>query len=35
LACTWMIALVKKSQLKYFSFYCFTVGVIAIVHAAF
>ena len=34
LACTWMIALVKKSQLKYFSFYCFIVGIIAIVHAA-
>ena len=25
-ACKWMIALVKKSQLKYFSFYCFIVG---------
>ena len=25
-ACTWMIALVKKSQLKYFSYYCFAVG---------
>jgi len=35
LACKWMIALVKKSQLKYFSFYCFIVGTIAIVHAAF
>jgi len=35
LACTWMISLVKKSQLKYFSFYCFIVGIIAIVHAAF
>jgi undecaprenyl-diphosphatase len=34
LACTWMIALVKKSQLKYFSFYCFIIGIIAIVHAA-
>lgn len=34
LACTWMIALVKKSQLKYFSFYCFIVGTIAIAHAA-
>lgn len=30
-ACTWMIALVKKSQLKYFSFYCFIVGSIAII----
>jgi len=31
LACTWMIKLVKKSQLKYFSFYCVIVGVIAII----
>lgn len=35
LACTWMIALVKKSQLKYFSFYCFLVGIIAVGYAAF
>lgn len=34
-ACQWMIALVKKSQLKYFSFYCFFVGVIAIVYTLF
>ena len=32
-ACKWMIALVKKSQLKYFSFYCFIVGIIAIGYA--
>ena len=32
-ACKWMIALVKKSQLKYFSFYCIVVGVISIVYA--
>lgn len=25
-ACKWMIALVKKAQLKYFSFYCFAVA---------
>ena len=25
-ACTWMISLVKKSQLRYFSYYCFVVG---------
>lgn len=31
-ACQWMIALVKKSQLKYFSFYCMTVGIIAIIY---
>ncbi len=29
-ACTWMISLVKKSKLSYFSFYCFAVGLIAI-----
>lgn len=34
-ACQWMIALVKKSQLKYFSFYCFIVGIIAIVYTLF
>ena|SRR5210317_493429 len=32
-ACKWMIALVKKSKLSYFSIYCFTVGIIAIVFA--
>lgn len=30
-ACTWMIELVKKSKLRYFSIYCFIVGIIAIV----
>lgn len=30
-ACIWMINLVKKSQLRYFSYYCFAVGIIAIV----
>ena len=29
-ACKWMIALVKKSKLSYFSLYCAIVGVIAI-----
>jgi undecaprenyl-diphosphatase len=29
-ACTWMIALVKKSKLSYFSWYCLVVGLIAI-----
>ena len=28
-ACTWMISLVKKSKLVYFSFYCFVVGTAA------
>lgn len=30
LACQWMIKLVKKSQLKYFAYYCFVVGTIAV-----
>tara|TARA_B100001109_G_scaffold246270_1_gene234835 strand:+ start:7987 stop:8781 length:795 start_codon:yes stop_codon:yes gene_type:complete len=29
-ACTWMIALVRKSKLKYFSLYCLVVGALAI-----
>ena len=29
-ACTWMIALVKKSKLSYFAYYCFVVAAIAI-----
>lgn len=29
-ACTWMIQLVKKSKLSYFSIYCLCVGLIAI-----
>lgn len=30
LACTWMIALVKRSKLTWFSIYCFVVGMAAI-----
>lgn len=30
-ACTWMIALVKKSKLSYFALYCVIVGIIAII----
>jgi undecaprenyl-diphosphatase len=30
-ACKWMISLVKKAQLKYFSYYCFLIGVSAII----
>jgi len=30
-ACTWMIAIVKKSKLSYFAVYCFVVGVISII----
>lgn len=33
-ACKWMISLVRKSQLKFFAFYCFLVGIISIVYAA-
>lgn len=33
IACKWMIRLVKKSQLKYFSFYCFAIGTIAIIYS--
>ena len=29
-ACKWMIRLVKASQLKYFSFYCFFIALITI-----
>ena len=31
-ACSWMIKLVKRSQLKYFAFYCLIVGLIAVVY---
>jgi len=30
LACKWMIKLVKSSKLKYFAYYCFVMGLIAI-----
>lgn len=33
-ACTWMIQLVKKSKLSYFSLYCAVVGLIAIGYAS-
>lgn len=33
LACKWMIAIVKRSQLKYFSYYCWVVGIVAIAAA--
>lgn len=31
-ACTWMIALVRKSKLTYFAIYCFIVGTLSIVY---
>ncbi len=30
LACSWMISIVKRSQLKWFAYYCFAIGIIAI-----
>lgn len=30
IACKWMISLVRNAQLRYFSYYCFVVGFIAI-----
>lgn len=33
LACKWMIALVKKSKLYYFSIYCAIVGIIAVTYS--
>ena len=35
LACTWMIALVKKSKLSYFAIYCAIIGIIAIGYQIF
>ena len=35
IACKWMISLVKKSQLKYFAYYCFLVGMISIISLLF
>lgn len=31
-ACQWMIKLVRNAQLKYFSYYCFVVGALAIAY---
>ena len=33
IACTWMIKLIQRSQLKYFSYYCFAVGSVAVCYA--
>ena len=32
-ACKWMISIVKKAQLKYFSWYCFAVGLFELILA--
>lgn len=34
-ACQWMIGLVQKAQLRYFSYYCFTIGTAAALWAIF
>jgi|TARA_B110000967_G_C18774852_1_gene505027 undecaprenyl-diphosphatase len=34
-ACQWMISLVRRAQLRYFSYYCFTVGGLAGGYALF
>jgi len=33
LACTWMIKLVKRSELKWFAIYCLVIGVVAIIYS--
>ncbi len=33
IACTWMIKIVRNSQLKYFAYYCIAIGIIGIVYA--
>lgn len=34
-ACTWMIKLVRKSQLKYFAWYCLIIGVGGVIYALY
>src|SRR5690606_36963471 len=31
-ACSWMIKIVKKAKLDYFAYYCFAVGLIALIY---
>jgi len=35
LACNWMISIVKKSQLKYFGFYCVILGGLTLIYGLF
>ncbi len=35
IACRWMIAIVKKSQLKYFSYYCVFIGGATLIYGLF
>ena len=32
IACNWMLSIVKRSQLKYFSLYCFTLAMIVVIY---
>ncbi|MCH8546081.1 MAG: undecaprenyl-diphosphate phosphatase [Cryomorphaceae bacterium] len=32
IACKWMIALVKRANLKYFAYYCFAVGALSLIY---
>ncbi|MGB4840247.1 MAG: undecaprenyl-diphosphate phosphatase [Saprospiraceae bacterium] len=34
-ACTWMIGLVRKSQLSYFAWYCIIIGITGVAYAIF
>ena len=31
-ACQWMIAIVKKSKLSYFAYYCWFVGIVGLIY---
>lgn len=33
IACSWMIKIVRNSQLKYFAYYCILIGIIGIIYA--
>jgi undecaprenyl-diphosphatase len=33
-ACRWMIKIVRKAKLKYFAYYCFLVGTVAVIYFA-
>tara|TARA_Y100000992_G_C21144833_1_gene433203 strand:- start:396 stop:839 length:444 start_codon:yes stop_codon:yes gene_type:complete len=35
IACRWMISIVKKSKLKYFSYYCLFIGAVTLIYGFF
>ncbi len=35
IACRWMISIVKKSKLKYFSYYCLIIGAVTLIYGFF